>query len=96
MYGEWHSTVCQTAFQVCMRGRALSFLLWKLKLAVCICSCVGRTQPQNIEMYEASGTLCISEALQDSEYGYFKSNILSAWAGPQHWKVKADVKGTYL
>lgn len=46
-----------------------------------------------MEMHETNGALCLAQALQDSEYGYFKSSILSAWAGPQHWKVKTSVKG---
>lgn len=58
------------------------------------CLCLDcRTHPHEMELQEANGALCLTEALQDSEYGYFKSNILSAWAGPQHWKVKTNVKG---
>ena len=65
----------------------------RLSLALGVWAC--RTHPHEMEMLETNGALCLTEALQDSEYGYFKSDILSAWAGPQHWKVKTSVKGAY-
>ena len=34
------------------------------------------------------GELCLSEALQLSEYSYFDPVVMSTWAGPQHWKLR--------
>ena len=30
---------------------------------------------------------------QPLEYSYFDQNVLSAWAGPQHWKIKPVYQG---
>ena len=38
---------------------------------------------------ENKGGLCLSEALAPSEYSYLNPSVLSTWAGPLHWKVKA-------
>ena len=32
--------------------------------------------------------LCLSEALEPSEYSYFNLAVASAWAGPHHWKLR--------
>ena len=33
--------------------------------------------------------LCLSEALEPSEYSYFNSAVTSTWAGPRHWKLRS-------
>ena len=32
--------------------------------------------------------LCLSEALEPSEYSYFNLAVTSTWAGPNHWKLR--------
>ena len=32
--------------------------------------------------------LCLSEALEPSEYSYFNLAVTSTWAGPHHWKLR--------
>lgn len=32
-------------------------------------------------------------ATNPSEYSYFDSRVMSAWAGPGHWRIKALSKG---
>lgn len=39
-------------------------------------------------MISGVGDLCLMEAVEPSEYSYFNSAVVSAWAGPQHWKLK--------
>lgn len=33
------------------------------------------------------GPLCLSEAIQTSDYSYFAPSVLATWAGPRHWKI---------
>ena len=43
------------------------------------------------------GNLVLSLCSTQSEYSYFKDNILGMWAGPEHWKNRAQfnaLKGT--
>jgi condensin complex subunit 2 len=37
---------------------------------------------------ESRNVYTLSDVLQESEYSYFKSDMLSTWAGPQFWKKK--------
>ena len=44
-----------------------------------------------------TGTLYLELSSQPSDYSYFKSDIMSTWAGPQHWKLRSRFsKGTAL
>ncbi|KAK2572341.1 Condensin complex subunit 2 [Acropora cervicornis] len=36
-----------------------------------------------------TGTLYLELSSQPSDYSYFKSDIMSTWAGPQHWKLRS-------
>jgi len=36
-----------------------------------------------------AGTLCLELSSQPSDYSYFKSDLVSTWAGPQHWKLRS-------
>lgn len=35
-----------------------------------------------------AGTLCLELSSQPSDYSYFKSDLMSTWAGPLHWKLR--------
>lgn len=35
-------------------------------------------------------------AKNPSEYSYFDTRLISAWAGPKHWRMKPLSKGLYL
>lgn len=37
----------------------------------------------------SAGTLCLELSSQPSDYSYFKSDLVSALAGPQHWKLRS-------
>ena len=38
--------------------------------------------------HTVAGELCLTDVLELSEYSYYNPNILSTWAGPQHWKLR--------
>lgn len=40
-----------------------------------------------------TGTLLSVLASEPSDYSYFNSTLLRAWAGPSHWKIKPLSKG---
>ena len=43
-----------------------------------------------------AGSLCLELSSQPSDYSYFKSDFMSTWAGPQHWRLRSKFsKGTY-
>ncbi|RMX41808.1 hypothetical protein pdam_00012481 [Pocillopora damicornis] len=35
-----------------------------------------------------AGSLCLELSSQPSDYSYFKSDLMSTWAGPLHWKLR--------
>lgn len=39
---------------------------------------------------QTMGNLVLSLSSEQSEYSYFKDNILGMWAGPEHWKNRAQ------
>lgn len=38
-----------------------------------------------------AGTLCLELSSQPSDYSYFKSDLMSTWAGPQHWRLHSKL-----
>lgn len=36
-----------------------------------------------------AGSLCLELSSQPSDYSYFKSDFMSTWAGPQHWRLRS-------
>ena len=41
------------------------------------------------------GPLCLTEAIEPSEYSYFAPAVLASWAGPLHWKIN-NKQSTHL
>ena len=38
-----------------------------------------------------AGMLCLELSSQPSDYSYFKSDLMSTWAGPQHWRLHSKL-----
>lgn len=51
-----------------------------------------RAPPQPMEAVHLKEYL----AKNPSEYSYFDKSLVSAWAGPKHWRMKPLSKGLYL
>lgn len=49
----------------------------------------GRTTVSSAAAATTTGTLYLELSSQPSDYSYFKSDIMSTWAGPQHWKLRS-------
>lgn len=49
--------------------------------------------PQRPRGGNQDGTYRLEFSLQPTEYSYFRQDVMDAWAGPGHWKVKSNLKG---
>lgn len=72
----------------------LSFAFYSPRSQFCFesffCSITGFTQRP---IGSNPGSLQLEFSLQPNEYSYFRQDVLEAWAGPQHWKLKGKQKG---
>ena len=65
-------------------GMLLSFPLYKVRYTVITVLHRGVSDVPGGGVSE----LCLSEALEPSEYSYFNLAVASTWAGPHHWKLR--------
>lgn len=63
--------------------------------AFCLFLPSHRTTISSAAAATTAGTLYLELSSRPSDYSYFKSDIMSTWAGPQHWKLRSRFsKGT--
>ena len=56
----------------------------------------GKSAVNEINKLTKFKDLCLELSSQPSDYSYFKSDFMSTWAGPQHWRLRSKFsKGTY-
>lgn len=76
---------CETAFTKQICDATLAFA--DGQEARMVSSQDGRTTVSSAAT--TAGTLCLELSSQPSDYSYFKTDLMSTWAGPHHWKLRS-------